>query len=58
MIVWYILDSDTQRRLSNFQKKHYGQEVQVPDKPLPELESLSEIDKIMREPPHYDRVKI
>lgn len=52
------LDEATKAMLSNFQKKHYGKEVSVPDRPLPELESLTEIDKIMRELPHYERIKI
>ena len=58
MMVWYIIDEATKRRLKVFQRRYYGQEVAEPNRDLPELETLSEIDKIMREPPHYDRIKI
>ena len=51
MIVWYILDSYTQKALAKYQKKHYGQEVQVPDRPLPELEDLQTIARLMSQVP-------
>ena len=56
--VWDLIDDATRKKLTKYQKRHYGVNVTPPDSPLVtpikvvgQIEDLQEIDRIMRQSP-------
>jgi hypothetical protein len=49
--VWYCISPECQEALRAYQWRHHRRKLTLPSY-LPELETLDEIDRLMREKPH------
>lgn len=57
--LWYLLSPEGRGNLATYQWQHFGVQLSIPSYPSrpievhTKLEELQEIDRIMRQKPHY-----
>ena len=51
--IWECLTEECQDKLDAFQWKHYQRHIKppAPPQPVPEIEPIEELDRMMKEPP-------
>ena len=55
--LWQCLRPEALSHLARLQRKKYRKGLNLPDDPYRDVESLEEIDRLMRKPSHYREVQ-